>query len=99
MPDQFWNGIQVWGNTNYSQYCQAGSSCYQGKLELKNNAIIENAIIAVDLWEPENWSSTGGIVYADDVTFRNNAKSVHALHYNNFNPYNPSQELDYLSNF
>ena len=94
-----WQGIQVWGNSNQSQYCPPGGTCPQGKLELKNGATIENAVIAVDLWNPGDWSSTGGIVYADDAVFRNNAKSVHALHYRNFLPANPDLELDYFSNF
>lgn len=38
-------------------------------------------------------------MYATDAVFRNNAKSVHALHYRNFNPYYPEIEWDYLSNF
>jgi len=99
LDNQMWQGIQVWGDKTQSQYCLTGQPCAQGKLTLKNGATIENAIIAIDLWKPNDYSSTGGIVYATDATFRNNAKSVHALHYQNFNPYNPLQELDYFSNF
>lgn len=93
-----WQGIQVWGDKNESQQTLQGEPLLQGKLTL-NNATIENAIIAIDLWKPDDWSSTGGIVYATDAVFRNNTKSVHALHYRNFNPYFPEIEWDYFSNF
>ncbi|MCK9448033.1 MAG: hypothetical protein M0Q41_03545 [Bacteroidales bacterium] len=94
-----WQGIQIWGDKTAHQYPDANGNYQQGYLKLINGATIENAIIAIDLWKPNDWSSTGGIVYADEAIFRNNAKSVHALHYRNFNPYNPQQELDYFSNF
>lgn len=94
-----WQGIQVWGDKTSHQFPDANGVYQQGYLELKNGATIENAIIAVDLWEPENWSSTGGIVHATDAVFRNNTKSVHALHYSNYYPYDPTQEMDYNSNF
>jgi len=97
--DNSWQGIQVWGNSAQSQYCEPGQTCEQGKLTLKNSAVIENAVVAVDLWNPGDWSSTGGIVYADSAVFRNNAKSVHALYYRNFNPYFPGIEWDYFSYF
>jgi hypothetical protein len=100
-----WQGIQVWGNKNNSQYPNDGNY-YQGFLELKNGSVIENSICAVELWKPGDWSSTGGIVYANGgnteetkVVFRNNTKSVHALYYRNFNPYFPAIEWDYSSNF
>ncbi len=66
----------------------------QGTVELKNDATIKNSIIAVDLWEPENYASTGGILKAEDAFFLNNKKSVHALYYTNFNPYYPEVEWD-----
>jgi len=94
-----WQGIQVWGDKSHSQNPDANGNYAQGYLELKNGAVIENAVCAVDLWKPDDWSSTGGIVYADNVTFRNNAKSVHALYYHNYNPNNPTEEWEYSSNF
>jgi hypothetical protein len=96
---QYWQGIQVWGNKTAHQYPDANGNYQQGYLKLINGATIENAIIAVDLWEPGNWSSTGGMVYATDAIFRNNAKAVHALHYSNFHPNFPEIEWDYFSNF
>lgn len=94
-----WQGIQVWGDKNQSQKTLADGSCAQGKLILKNGATIENAIVAIDLWKPDDWSTTGGMVYATDAVFRNNAKAVHALHYRNFNPQYPQIEWKYFSNF
>jgi hypothetical protein len=94
-----WQGIQVWGDETAHQYPDANGNYQQGYLKLINGATIENAIIAIDLWEPGDYSTTGGIVHATDAIFRNNAKSIHALHYNNYNPYDTTQEMDYNSNF
>ena len=79
--DVFWQGIEVWGNSSMHQ-----SSDYQGYLELKNGAVIENAKCAVQLWRPNYWTTTGGIIHATDATFRNNVMSVKAVNYTNFNP-------------
>jgi len=96
--DKFWPGIQVWGTRNASQYCISGQYCPQGKLIL-NGATIENAVTAVDLWKPGENDMTGGIIDATDAIFLNNAKSIHAINYRNFNPYPPYQELDYYGAF
>ncbi len=99
LDNQMWQGIQVWGDKTAHQFPDANGNYQQGYLELKNGATIENAIVAVDLWNPDHWSTTGGIVFADGAIFRNNAKSIHALHYRNFHPYYPEIEWDYFSNF
>ncbi len=96
--DSKWQGIQVWGDKTAHQYPDINGDYQQGYLELSNGAVIENAIIAVDLWEPENYASTGGIVSAKNSTFRNNAKSIHALHYANYHPVS-GDETDYNSSF
>lgn len=80
-----WQGIEVWGNYFTHQYSTNGSFG-QGYLELKNGAVIENAKCAVELWRPDYWSTTGGIIHATDATFRNNATAVHALCYTNHHP-------------
>ena len=80
--DKQWPGIEVWGNSSQGQQIVNGL-CSQGYLELKNGAVIENAKCAVELWRPNYWNTTGGIIHATDATFRNNAKAVHALHYHN----------------
>jgi hypothetical protein len=94
-----WQGIQVWGNKSESQYTLPGELCEQGKLTLINGATIENAIVAVDLWKPGDYSTSGGIVDATDATLRNNAQAVHAMPYRNISPFNPNAELNNLSNF
>ncbi|MBW6492607.1 MAG: T9SS type A sorting domain-containing protein [Lentimicrobium sp.] len=85
-----WQGIQVWGNKNASQLPDANGNYQQGYLEL-NNATIENAVCAVDLWKPGDYLKTGGILKATNSTFRNNTRSIHANHYKNIHPYNGSE--------
>ena len=85
LEDKHWQGIEVWGVRDKHQYTIDGE-CAQGYLVLKNEAIIENAVSAVELWEPGEYSTTGGIVQATDAIFRNNAKSIHALWYTNTIP-------------
>ncbi len=94
-----WGGIQVWGNSDSSQYAPPGLSCAQGKLILKNGAVIENANIAVDLWKSGHYETSGGIVEAEDAVFRNNGLSIRAVPYENIHPYNPDVELDNFSYF
>ncbi|MBC8486607.1 MAG: T9SS type A sorting domain-containing protein [Bacteroidetes bacterium] len=98
IDDEQWQGIEVWGNSTEHQYTINGQNA-QGQLILKNNAIIENAVCAVKLWRPGYISTTGGIVQATDAIFRNNAKSVLALYYSNFNPNNPGNEMDNVCYF
>ncbi|MBQ8223594.1 MAG: S8 family serine peptidase, partial [Bacteroidales bacterium] len=80
-----WQGIEVWGIDTLHQFMMNGKY-QQGYLELKNGATIENAVCAVELWNPGNYSSEGGIIYATDAVFRNNAKAVHAINYTNYVP-------------
>ncbi|MDX9905637.1 MAG: T9SS type A sorting domain-containing protein, partial [Bacteroidales bacterium] len=64
-----------------------------------NGATIENAVTAINLWKPDDYTMTGGIVEAYNSTFKNNVMSAHALYYRNFNPIYPTQELDYYGIF
>lgn len=75
--ETFWSGIEVRGNSSSPQY-----AVNQGTLTLKNGATIEFARNAVQLWQPNNWSSTGGIVRATNATFRNNQRDVDLVDYN-----------------
>ena len=84
---KLWQGIEVWGVDTLHQYIVDGKY-QQGYLELKNGATIENAICAVELWQPGNYHSEGGIIHATDAVFRNNAKAVHAINYTNYVPTN-----------
>lgn len=93
--NSLWPGFEIWGNRNSSQYTQGA----QGKLLMLNGATIENAVTAVDLWKPGDYNMTGGIIDADDAVFLNNARSVHAIYYRNFNPGYPNFEMDYFGTF
>ena len=70
-----WEGFQVWG-----QYDQPQDLQHQGGLYL-DNASIRNAIVAVDLWNPWQYSTTGGIFRAYNSTFINNAKGLRIEEY------------------
>lgn len=75
-----WAGISVQG-TNYAPQTLQ----YQGKLILKNNAVLEHAHNAVGnsfIDDPNRYGNTGGIIQATNTTFKNNARSAEFLaHY------------------
>jgi len=90
-----WKGIEVWGDPNLSQYEYDGV-CYQGIIELKNGATIENAVTGVVLgaFDEEgnpDYSKGGGIIKADFVDnenevayFTNNKWGVRFMPYHNY---------------
>lgn len=96
-PGELWPGVEVWGDSTMHQYPVNGSY-RQGYLELRNGAVIENAICAVELCRPGYAGTTGGIVIADSAVFRNNAKTIHALNYTNHLPTSGS-ETPYVASF
>lgn len=77
--NEFWQGVEVWGRKNFSQYMDIGKFA-QGRIII-NNSLIENARCAVDLRNPLDTISTGGIVMAENSIFRNNRNSLHAMNY------------------
>ena len=93
-----WPGIEVWGYPNAQQFKYPLLPYPQGVIIL-NGATIENAVTAINLWKPDDYTMTGGIVEAYNSTFKNNVMSAHALYYRNFNPLYPTQELDYYGIF
>ncbi|MEA5112198.1 hypothetical protein SDC9_22594 [bioreactor metagenome] len=95
--DYPWQGIEVWGNSAQHQWPNSNGTYMQGYVEL-NNAVIENAVCALNLWKPGDYTKTGGIAYSTKTIFRNNEKSVHALVYRNFHPTN-IKEMEYNSWF
>ena len=98
--DKMWIGVQVWGNSDETQITNHYyPDQHQGKLEMMNNAVIEHAKIAVDLWEPGNDEGTGGIIIANDAIFHNNSRAVHAMPYENFYPPNQANIADNISYF
>ena len=92
-----WQGIQVWGDKDKHQFME-NNHYWQGVIELKNNAVIENAKVAIDLWNPSAASpelTTGGIVRASNSSFINNARAVHFHPYENRfqHPQHPEQTV------
>ena len=70
---EMWQGIVVEGHA-----IQPQSPANQGVVELKNGAVVENAVLGLDV-------KSGGIVTAEDATFRNCSTSV------SFAPYAAAQ--------
>ncbi len=69
-PRKLWQGIQVWGDPN-------SSSIYdQGILIIKNEAIIENAEVAIRNYSPDEPGNEGGRVDANNAIFKNNEVAV-----------------------
>ena len=71
---EMWQGIEVVGDRTKRQQSQ-----YQGTVELRNGARIENALCAVRAGLREDtvtFATTGGIISATDATFKNNRQSV-----------------------
>lgn len=89
--DAMWTGIYVDGDP-ISHQAAVGNGYYtQGYCEIKNGAIIENSENGV-----ANWKSNlgGGIIIAENSTFRNNRRSVELLKYQNFHPVNLTPKAD-----
>ncbi|MCB0838598.1 MAG: T9SS type A sorting domain-containing protein, partial [Bacteroidetes bacterium] len=88
---KFWKGIEVWGDKTKDQYPYAHPT-HQGKIELKNGAMIEHARNAISMGKSlGGWTQpSGGLVIADDAIFRNNRRSVEFLSYkiNNYSRFN-----------
>ena len=71
-----WQGIRVFGNSNAPQLPAS-----QGCLNICNNAMIEDAEIAVNLRNLLT-NTSGGIVMASNSTFHNNSLSLNIPAYN-----------------
>ncbi len=99
--DQLWGGIEVWGDPERTQESYAGHPSTQGQLFIENS-LIENALVAVRLFSEDHpYTTTGGIIDAEQSTFKNNIKTAV------FNPYKNILEVggviygeyDYYGNF
>lgn len=62
-----WPGVEVWGNCFTHQYAVNGVYG-QGYIELKNGAVVENAVCAVELWRPD-YLQSGKLTNADDLDY------------------------------
>ncbi|MFT6996920.1 MAG: hypothetical protein ACJAQ4_000665 [Cryomorphaceae bacterium] len=76
--DQTWAGIEVWGNTSLPQ-----TASNQGRLIMRNEAVLSNAHNAVKLMKHDDWGQSGGYIQATNSYFINNKRSVEFLAYQN----------------
>lgn len=81
--DEPWHGIVLLGNRTMSQ-----TAANQGKLSVKNGAVLENAEYAVTNLlglDGGSYTASGGIIYANKAIFRNNITDVRYSGYHNIN--------------
>lgn len=97
-----WKGVEVWGKTNASQY-PLGGEYAQGRFEASEDAVVENAEIAVRLWGLDEFNDAGGQIYCKGTIFRNNHIGVKFAPYQNWFPPTESQLMGqprgYFANF
>lgn len=92
-PTGMWAGIMVEGNRNARQL-----TYLQGMLVLKNGAVIEHAHNAVTTADYQlNGNTTGGIINAENCSFKNNKRAIQFLAYENRNVAN--MVIDNVSSF
>jgi subtilisin family serine protease len=80
--DEFWPGIEVWGDNAYNQ-TPSNQPAHQGMLVLKNGAIIRNAREAIRLQEGAVWETFGGVIHATDAHFINCRRTAAFASYQN----------------
>ena len=82
-PGELWQGIEVVGDRTKRQIPQ-----WQGTVELKNGAVIENAHCGIHTGIQGNasYATAGGIIIADSAFFINNRRAVAFLSYTNHSP-------------
>ncbi len=97
--NDFWQGIQVYGTTNKTQFPE-NDPTYQGLLVIKNGGVIENAHKAVTNWHQGKWDEIGGVIQVTDGVFRNNRRDVEFMSYQNYTPNysNKYRNLSYFRN-
>ena len=77
---ELWQGIEVVGDRTKRQIPQ-----WQGTVELKNGAVIENAHcgIRTGIQGDAAYATAGGIILADSAFFKNNRRAVAFMSYTN----------------
>jgi len=94
---KMWGGIEVRGNMYASQMTTGA----QGRLEIKNGALIENCYSIHASEGDANgqyiYGTFGGIIQITNSTIKNNRSGVEFGPYQNYNPNNPSVKLNDLS--
>jgi len=87
--EALWRGVEVWGNSNLSQY----SNSNQGFVQVTNNGSINDAVCAISTAQLTGFSylpgTTGGIFSCTNAKFTNNLRCIHVYSYqfgsNNYN--------------
>ena len=81
-----WQGIDVWGNTNLSQYPTSN----QGYIKIINNGSIRNAETGIQAAQIINGlyvsGTTGGIISCYDAIFKDNISDIIIYPFENTNP-------------
>ena len=98
--EQYWQGIEVWGDPTKNQLYENGRAKYQGEVIIKGGATIKNAKNA--LWASKmqtdgmhhDWGHGGGILRLDSAYFINNKFDVWIGAYHN----NNSRNLSFIKN-
>jgi hypothetical protein len=65
---------------------------------MKNGAVIENAHVGINLMKGNDWSTTGGLVFANNSTFRNCRKAIAFFAYQNISSTgNPKESISSIN--
>lgn len=86
--DEMWQGIQVWGDSDKHQYSHSGGQYYQGRAIFINDALLENAWEGIQNWNPGHFDQIGGVIQAEESTFKNCRRAVSFYTYQNTSPTN-----------
>jgi hypothetical protein len=81
--EEYWKGIDVWGDDEYSQF-----DGRQGKVKIMNGGMIKNAICGIETvrYTIGGYEPSGGIVQSYGGVFEDNIIGVRFHPYHNFNP-------------
>lgn len=79
---EYWKGIRVEGFSDFTQHAQSEA----GLVRIDNGAIIENARNIISMWNghipwPQAEDYYGGLVIAENATFRNSWRAVEFMRY------------------
>jgi len=101
--DGLWQGIEVWGNSSYTAHptkndivtgAYPSSAAHHGVVWIKNGGTIayaRNAITTSKYDDYANQNYYGGIVLAENSTFRNNKRSAEFMKYDYY-PYDADDD-------
>ncbi|MEM7106450.1 MAG: T9SS type A sorting domain-containing protein [Bacteroidota bacterium] len=92
--DDMWKGIEIRGDNSTHQWGTFPNNP-QGKVVIRNGAVIEHAELAITNWVEGDITSTGGIIEASGSIFRNNRQDIFFMPYQNTIPTSGEPTLDY----